>query len=229
MDLIAEFIARYRKEYDFYEQACRMVAQALEANLRSAGVRAIVTSRAKNHTRLEAKVRQREIKRQYQNVSAIFEDIVDLAGVRVALYFPGERQEVGRIVRSLFDLTEDPKDFPTTADPSYKKRFSGYWATHYRVVLRESSLHESQQRYAEAKVEIQVASVLMHAWSEAAMLCTIKLGGWSPRPPCLSLQRMTPTFSMRLLGSLFSCGLSMKGFCLRLQKIIIRIRATQVL
>ncbi|MDD2046846.1 RelA/SpoT domain-containing protein [Pseudomonas putida] len=166
MDLIAEFIARYRKEYDFYEQACRMVAQALEANLRSAGVRAIVTSRAKNHARLEAKVRQRAVKRQYQNVSAIFEDIVDLAGVRVALYFPGERQEVGRIVRSLFDLTEEPKEFPTEAAPSYNKRFSGYWATHYRVVLKEASLHESQQRYAEAKVEIQVASVLMHAWSE---------------------------------------------------------------
>lgn len=166
LDLVSEFIARYRKEYDFYEQACRMVAQSLEANLRSAGVRAIVTSRAKNPTRLEAKVRQRALKRQYETVSAIFDDIVDLAGVRVALYFPGERQEVGRIIEALFDLTEAPKEFPTAAAPSYKKRFSGYWATHYRVVLKEASLHDSNQRYAEAKVEIQVASVLMHAWSE---------------------------------------------------------------
>lgn len=166
LDLITEFIARYRKEYDYYEQACRIVAQTLEANLRSAGVRAIVTSRAKNPARLEAKVRQRAVKRQYENVSVIFDDIVDLAGVRVALYFPGERQEVGRIVQALFDLTEPPKEFPTAAAPSYNKRFSGYWATHYRVVLKENSLHESHQRYSEAKVEIQVASVLMHAWSE---------------------------------------------------------------
>lgn len=166
LDIVSEFIARYRKEYDFYEQACRMVAQSLEANLRSAGVRAIVTSRAKNPTRLEAKVRQRALKRRYESVSAIFDDIVDLAGVRVALYFPGERQEVGRIIEGLFDLTETPKEFPTAAAPSYKKRFSGYWATHYRVVLKEATLHDSNQRYAEAKVEIQVASVLMHAWSE---------------------------------------------------------------
>ncbi|MEE4333879.1 GTP pyrophosphokinase [Pseudomonas viridiflava] len=166
MDLVSEFIARYRKEYDYYEQACRMVAQNLEINLRSAGVRAIVTSRAKSPARLEAKVRQRGMKRQYDSVSAIFEDIVDLAGVRVALYFPGERQEVGRIVEALFDLTEPPKYFPTKAEPSYSKRFSGYWATHYRVALKEASLAESSQRYAEAKVEIQVASVLMHAWSE---------------------------------------------------------------
>jgi hypothetical protein len=34
------------------------------------------------------------------------------------------------------------------------------------VQLKESSLGTAQQRYAEARVEIQVASVLMHAWSE---------------------------------------------------------------
>ena len=170
LDLVSEFIARYRKEYDFYEQACRMVAQTLEANLRSAGVRAIVTSRAKNPARLEAKVKQRAIRKKYKDVSAIFDDIVDLAGVRVALYFPGERQEVGRIIQSLFELTDEPKEFPSPTASSqqseYQKRFSGYLATHYRVVLKESSLQESNQRYAEAKIEIQVASVLMHAWSE---------------------------------------------------------------
>lgn len=166
MDLIAEFIQRYRKEFDFYEQSCRMVAQILEANLRSAGVRAIVTSRAKNPSRLEEKVRQRSAKSNYNNVEDIYQDIVDLAGVRVALYFPGERDEVGKIVQSLFLLVDEPKEFPTKAQPTYKKRFSGYWATHYRVRIPDLSLNEAQKRYSEAKVEVQVASVLMHAWSE---------------------------------------------------------------
>lgn len=166
MDLISQFVARYRKEYDFYEQACRMTAQVLDSNLQSAGVRAIVTSRAKNPARLETKVRQRTAKKAYMGVDEIYEDIVDLAGVRVALYFPAERQEVGRVVRSLFALVSEPKEFPTPGQPSYKKRFSGYWATHYRVRLPETLLNESQKRYAEAIVEIQVASVLMHAWSE---------------------------------------------------------------
>jgi len=126
----------------------------------------IVTSRAKNPARLETKVRQRAAKKVYNTVEDVYEDIVDLAGVRVALYFPAEREEVGRIIKSLFVPVADPKEFPTTAQPSYKKRFSGYWATHYRVRLPETLLNESQKRYAEACVEIQVASVLMHAWSE---------------------------------------------------------------
>ncbi|MGE8217311.1 MAG: hypothetical protein ACN6RD_14035 [Stenotrophomonas maltophilia] len=166
MDLISEFIARYRKEFDFYEQSCRMVAQILEANLRSAGVRAIVTSRAKNPTRLEEKVRQRSTSASYKSVDDIYTDIVDLAGVRVALYFPGERLEVGKIVQHLFSLANAPKEFPTNALPTYKKRFSGYWATHYRVQIPDGSLNEAQKRYADANVEVQVASVLMHAWSE---------------------------------------------------------------
>lgn len=166
MDLISQFIARYRKEYDFYEQACRMTAQLLDVHLQSTGIRAIVTSRAKNPLRLEAKIRQRHKTKNYQTVDVIYDDIVDLAGVRVALYFPAERQEVGRIIQSQFVLDGEPKEFPTSAEPTYKKRFSGYWATHYRVYLPEALLNESQKRYSEARVEIQVASVLMHAWSE---------------------------------------------------------------
>jgi ppGpp synthetase/RelA/SpoT-type nucleotidyltranferase len=143
-----------------------MTAQVLDSNLQSAGIRAIVTSRAKNPVRLETKVRQRAQSHTYDSVDDVYDDIADLAGVRVALYFPAEREEVGRIIRSLFVPVADPKEFPASAKPTYEKRFSGYWATHYRVRLPETLLNDSQKRYAEAKVEVQVASVLMHAWSE---------------------------------------------------------------
>lgn len=166
MGLIEEFIARYRKEYDFYDQAARLVAQILEGRLQAAGIRSMVTSRAKAVGRLEAKVRQRATTRKYTSVDDIYNDIVDLTGARVALYFPGERTQVDSIVRSLFAFAETPKEFPASSIPTYDKRFSDYWATHYRVQLRETSLSDAQKRYAEARIEIQVASVLMHAWAE---------------------------------------------------------------
>ncbi len=166
MGLIEEFIARYRREFDFYDQSARLIAQALESNLQAAGIRSMVTSRAKSPTRLESKVRQRARTKTYATLEDVSADIVDLAGARVALYFPGERDQVDRLVRQLFTLLEPPKVFPSNAKATYKKRFSGYWATHYRVQLKESSLGTAQQRYAEARIEIQVASVLMHAWSE---------------------------------------------------------------
>lgn len=166
MGLIEEFIARYRREFDYYDQTARLIAQALDSNLQAAGIRSMVTSRAKSPSRLEAKVRQRARTTTYATLEDISADIADLAGARVSLYFPGERDQVDRLVRQLFVLLEPPKEFPASSKPTYKKRFSGYWATHYRVQLKESSLGTTQQRYAEARVEIQVASVLMHAWSE---------------------------------------------------------------
>ncbi len=126
----------------------------------------MVTSRAKSPLRLEDKVRQRMPEKHYQTVEDIFVDIVDLAGCRVALYFPADREQVRNLVKNLFQLVEPAKEFPTKATPSYEKRFSGYWATHYRVQLYERDLNDTQKRYAQARIEIQVASVLMHGWSE---------------------------------------------------------------
>jgi ppGpp synthetase/RelA/SpoT-type nucleotidyltranferase len=166
MNLLDQFIARYKREFDFFEQAGRLVSQQLDAKLQASGVRAMVTSRAKSPRRLEPKVRQRAVTKAYATVDDIYTDIVDLAGVRVALYFPGERKEVDKIINDQFTLTAPPKEFTGTSNPSYEKRFSGYWATHYRLQLREVSLPESSHRYVDARVEVQVASVLMHAWAE---------------------------------------------------------------
>jgi len=166
LDLVSDFIKRYGKEFDFYEQACRLAAQLIDSNLQSAGVRAIVTSRAKSIRPLEAKVRHRQVKKQYDSIERIYEDVADLAGVRVALYFPGQRKEVNSFIKSLFTIIEEPKEFPDKAPSSYMKRFSGYGATHYRVQIKEENLTSSQIRFSNAKIEIQVASVLMHAWSE---------------------------------------------------------------
>lgn len=166
MGLIEEFIARYRKEYDFYDQAARLIAQLLDSSLQSAGIRSIVTSRAKAPSRLEDKVRKRSSGHNYDKLDDIYADIVDLAGVRVALYFPGERDQVGRLISDLFNEVAEPIPFPEGSQHKYEKRFSGYWATHYRVRLRETLVNEAQRRYLDAVVEIQVASVLMHAWAE---------------------------------------------------------------
>jgi ppGpp synthetase/RelA/SpoT-type nucleotidyltranferase len=166
MDSVSEFMSRYRREFDFYELTARLAAQRLEALVQAAGIRAIVTGRAKNPSRLEAKARQRNKSRVYETVDEVYKDIVDLAGARLALYFPADRLEIDKLIRANFDVTEPSKEFPEASSPTYKKRFSGYWATHYRVRLREADLSEAQKRYAEARIEIQVASVLMHAWSE---------------------------------------------------------------
>ncbi len=170
MDIIIdELIKQYTREYDFYQEVARLCAQQCESALERAGIRNIVTFRAKRPDRLTQKLIARNKRKKYKNVEDVYHDIVDLAGVRIALYFPGDRAEVRKFIGSNFVAIETPKEFPEktkTPSASYQKIFSGYSATHYRVHLKDDNLANESKRYANSAIEIQVASVLMHAWSE---------------------------------------------------------------
>lgn len=181
MGVIEDFVREYEREIDFWEAGARTACGLLETELASSGLRAIVTSRAKSVDRLLEKLRIRDGKNSYASISAIREDIVDLAGVRVALYFPGQMDEAERIIRETLGV-DDSKTFPEekgskapdagldgsdAGKPGERaQRFSGYGARHFRVHIPASKLNPDQERYASALIEVQVASVLMHAWSE---------------------------------------------------------------
>ena len=100
MDLIQQFIDTYKMKWTFYDAAGRLAAEKLQLALQNAGIRAIVTSRAKNPARLRTKVQRRNSRREepYQTLEEIYDDIADLSGVRVSLYFPGDRGKVDAII-----------------------------------------------------------------------------------------------------------------------------------
>jgi hypothetical protein len=89
-----------------------------------------------------------------------------LTGVRVALYFPGERDQASGIVSRSFHASKPKTEFEANAIESYSRRFTGYAAIHYTAHLKEQDLGDQDKRYTAARIEIQIASVLMHAWSE---------------------------------------------------------------
>ncbi|MHC6176771.1 hypothetical protein [Glutamicibacter sp. X7] len=173
MELIDEFIEEYVREVDYWEAVADTVRTMLETEFATSGLRAIVTSRAKSVERLEGKLRARNQAQAYESVAEMRLDIADLAGVRVALYFPGQMDEAERIIESLLEV-QHKKSFPEEGSGSqsasdrsgHLQRFSGYSAKHFRVHIPRSSLNPGQLRYASALIEVQVASVLMHAWSE---------------------------------------------------------------
>lgn len=189
MGVIEDFVGEYERQFDFWDASARTARGLLEAELDSSGLRAIVTSRAKSVDRLREKLHRRDLDAPYASVAAIREDIADLAGVRVALYFPGQMDEAERIIRAALDVQHE-KVFPSAREPvelkataprpvtddgvvqssipvvAHSQRFSGYGARHFRVHIPVSRLNVEQERYASALIEVQVASVLMHAWSE---------------------------------------------------------------
>ena len=164
--VIASFVEQYEYRFDFYSNVAGKASQLCETALKQEGVRAISSFRAKNSERLKTKLHQRlawrrEKGNEYADEAAISNDLVDLAGVRIALYFPDDRAQVESIISKTFEVVAKKrlggyKESVLGIDPS----FDGYCADHYHVRLRDQGV------YGTALVEIQVASVLMHAWSE---------------------------------------------------------------
>lgn len=182
MSVIEQFLNDYRNKVNMYEKLAQLCAYQCESGLKRIGLRALVTFRAKRLDSLMEKVTARAGQKQYKTIEDIYEDIVDLAGVRIALYFPGDRDEVDTFIRSNFNV-ELTKDFPRETDfvQPYPKRFAGYSARHYRLRLKESTLSDEDKHFANHVIELQLGSVLMHAWAEVEHDLVYK-----PRPGLLS-------------------------------------------
>jgi len=169
-EIIEKFLHEYDRRLDYYGMACLHAREICERILRSAGIKVIVSARAKSPDRLRAKLEQRNIVQEYATIEEIYSDIPDLAGVRLALYFPSQIPDVAKLIASSFRVEKTkvfPKDLAREDERSgHTYVFSGYGAHHLRVYFVEDELTRLGGRFLDCRIEIQVASVLMHAWSE---------------------------------------------------------------
>jgi putative GTP pyrophosphokinase len=92
------------------------------------------------------------------------EELTDLLGVRVITYFPHDVDRVAEVLKREFIIDEkNSVDKRKLLDPD---KF-GYLSLHFIVTLGKSrnQLAEYKQ-HAKFKLEIQIRSVLQHAWAE---------------------------------------------------------------
>ena len=89
--------------------------------------------------------------------------IEDMAGVRVITYFPNEVAEIGKQINLEFDVL----DHTDRIRAMREQERLGYESDHYlvRLTAKRTELGE-YNRFAGLKCEIQVRTVLQHAWAE---------------------------------------------------------------
>ncbi|KAJ5294653.1 hypothetical protein PENANT_c006G02029 [Penicillium antarcticum] len=184
--IIEHFIQDYQSGFSFYLKLASYAETRCRKALEESGIPAVITSRAKNPERLLVKLRQRNTEKNYQSTDEISHDLADLIGVRLALYFPDQEKQIEGIMHRAFHIKDlkrhdktlvavENKAFQTDAlqtsivqtEGPYTARFHGYRATHFRVKVRSEEFGESPDpRFEQTMIEVQVASLLMHAWSE---------------------------------------------------------------
>jgi putative GTP pyrophosphokinase len=151
---------------DLYEAACAdlrdlgpMVAGLIRVLLANNDIRPhSVSHRVKTPTSVQRKLNAKGSDREY------LDEMHDLLGLRVITFFPDEVDRVAEVIKAQFEI--DPVnsvDKRTVLDPD---RF-GYLSLHYVASLdgTRSGLAENA-KFRGRKFEIQIRSILQHAWAE---------------------------------------------------------------
>src|SRR4029079_1022909 len=155
---IAEAVARYQREYDRYLKLCSRVAdicryEIVEAN----AIRAHVTFRAKGPKSLETKLRKfaQTGKKSMATADAVFDQVRDLAAVRVATYVQTDERKVTEAICKRFaagggEVGVDLKD-KHASDPQ-----NFYRATHLEVYLPPQDIVGTYSNVDGVPCELQV-------------------------------------------------------------------------
>ncbi|KAL5335579.1 hypothetical protein BJX70DRAFT_314115 [Aspergillus crustosus] len=178
--LIKLFLGWYEENQSGYDRIAKESAERLTQAMGEAGVPHRVECRAKAIERLKIKVNGRKGTPEYkniENIENIITDIVDLAGVRILVYFASDKDRVQKFINKNFDVHSSRvfsgNEIPENdgACHKYVRKYPGYCADHYRATLKiEESLKLEESLEAEPwrkfRVEIQVTTILRHTWAE---------------------------------------------------------------
>jgi len=143
-----------------YADFALSVERLIRGFLVSKGIRFVdVASRVKERASLEGKI-SRKGDGRYKGLS----DITDICGARVITYLEGDVRRVAEIIEHEFEVDQvNSVDKSTPVDPD---RF-GYRSVHYVVGHRSDRAKLSEySQFAGLKIEIQIRSILQHAWAE---------------------------------------------------------------
>lgn len=154
-------LEKYDQERAVYGRWAHDLSTVLEKQLVEGSVKRphTVAHRAKDEDSLKRKL-ARDAGAKYVKL----EDVTDLAGVRAVTYYYDDVDRVAEIIEREFEIDwENSEDKRKPKDP----RMFGYASLHYVVSLGSERAAMTEYRgFAGLKAEIQVRSLLQHAWAE---------------------------------------------------------------
>lgn len=150
---------QYQERYKVYRNFAAEVEHQLKRILSEEDISYnAITYRLKAEESLSEKIDRKGDK------YSCLEDLTDIAGVRVITYYSGDVDRIADIVEREFCVdSENSIDKREALEPD---RF-GYCSVHYVVEMSHDRLKlREYQSFIGLKCEIQIRSVLQHAWAE---------------------------------------------------------------
>ncbi|WP_321967508.1 GTP pyrophosphokinase [Burkholderia cepacia] len=158
---LIEILGQYEKEKTAYEGLCEAFHTLLSNLIKDNHLSVLaVTSRVKELSSLRKKLDSVKGRQKYRKLT----DVTDIAGLRVVTYFEDDVKRIADIVEREFNVDTD-----NSGDKAVVLRHDqfGYLSVHYVVKVGNGREKLSEYRkYKDFKVEVQIRSILQHAWAE---------------------------------------------------------------
>ncbi len=155
----SELLVEYDKKVSNYTDFTEKLHTLLDELLKNRGLKVhSVTGRVKQRDSFAQKVERTES--PYET----FTDITDITGVRIITYFADDVDRIAQVIRDEFEI--DMANSVDKRDLLVPDRF-GYLSLHYVISLSPTRVGLSEyKRHTGLKAEIQIRSILQHAWAE---------------------------------------------------------------
>ncbi|MES2268937.1 MAG: hypothetical protein V4520_19385 [Bacteroidota bacterium] len=146
----------YSEKLPLFNRACINIKEALNIFLKDEDISFLtISSRVKDFKSFYEKIDRKS----YENP---FEENEDFCGIRVVLYYLKDVEKVNDIIKNEFNIQNDEDK----ADKLEVNEF-GYRSHHFIIKIKDKWLVTPNYRgLGDIKIEIQVRTVLMHAWAE---------------------------------------------------------------
>lgn len=147
---------RYKELSNKYEKLGLNISQALELLLKENDISYLsINYRVKESTSFIGKIERKN----YQNP---LDEIEDICGVRVICYYQSDVEKIKEIIKAEFDIIENKNKVETLEFNQF-----GYRSMHFILKIKQQWLNTPNYRGLEnLKTELQIRTVLMHAWAE---------------------------------------------------------------
>src|ERR1035437_9846888 len=158
-------IATYLKVQPFYKDFAGVVARIIEECSKKRKIKIhSIQYRAKEPESFGRKAAiPSEVDPTKPKYLKPLEQIVDLAGIRVITHFPGTLAEIDRLLKEEFEVVERSDKGEELIE---EDRF-GYQSIHYLLRIKhDRSCLAEYERFGKATAEVQVRTILQHAWAE---------------------------------------------------------------
>lgn len=183
-----ELISKYEGQYPQYVELANRVRQLLADLLEDISIQ-MIECRAKTVDSLAEKVC-----RPGKNYSHELSSLPDLAGVRVIAHYLADIDSINSVIRKTFEVIESESD--DKADALDVDKF-GYRSVHFVVTQKPERLNLPEwKKFQGMKVEIQVRTVLQHAWAAVSHALSYKHEEDVAKPLRRKLNRLAGLFEL---------------------------------